>query len=107
MDFTTAKAAVRDRVWSLLDMHGASLPPGATGRIPPFVGCERAADLLAGTEMWRRSGVIKANPDRAQLPVRLRALAEGKTVYMAVPKLARRQPFYLLDPNVLGDRAAE
>jgi 5-formyltetrahydrofolate cyclo-ligase len=40
-------------------------------------------------------------PDRAQLPVRVRALAEGKLVYMAVPRLAAERPFYLLDPAEL------
>lgn len=40
-------------------------------------------------------------PDKAQLPVRARALEEGKTVYMAVPKLATLKPFYLLDPAAL------
>lgn len=90
----------------VLDTRGASLPPGAVGRIPAFVGSDRAAEMLAGTQASKAARVIKANPDKAQLPVRLRALADGKTVYMAVPKLARPDPFYLLDPEVLGDRAA-
>ncbi|MEU5428357.1 5-formyltetrahydrofolate cyclo-ligase [Streptomyces olivoreticuli] len=38
-------------------------------------------------------------PDKAQLPVRAQALADGKTVYMAVPRLAGPRPFYLLDPD--------
>lgn len=46
-------------------------------------------------------------PDTAQLPVRARALADGKTVYMAVPKLADARPFYLLDPAALTLPAAE
>ncbi|MEU4149782.1 5-formyltetrahydrofolate cyclo-ligase [Streptomyces sp. NPDC026659] len=46
-------------------------------------------------------------PDKAQLPVRVRALEEGKTVYMAVPKLADRKPFYLLDPAALAAPPAE
>jgi 5-formyltetrahydrofolate cyclo-ligase len=45
--------------------------------------------------------VVKAVPDTAQLPARARALAEGKLVYMAVPKLAEPLPFYLLDPQSL------
>jgi 5-formyltetrahydrofolate cyclo-ligase len=35
---------------------------------------------------------VKANPDSAQWPVRQRALEDGKTVYMAVPRLAGREP---------------
>jgi 5-formyltetrahydrofolate cyclo-ligase len=45
--------------------------------------------------------VVKANPDAPQLPVRARALAEGKVVYMAVPRLRDRQPFLRLDPRAL------
>src|SRR5207253_5179874 len=51
--------------------------------------------------------VIKTNPDRAQLPVRVRALEDGKTVYMAVPNLANAQPFFLLDPAMLPVPPAE
>lgn len=40
-------------------------------------------------------------PDKAQLPVRALALTEGKTVFMAVPKLADPRPFCLLDPATL------
>src|SRR5262249_10893353 len=45
---------------------------------------------------------LKANPDSAQLPVRQRALEDGKTVYMAVPRLAAKQPFFALDPDHLA-----
>jgi 5-formyltetrahydrofolate cyclo-ligase len=41
---------------------------------------------------------VKANPDLPQLPARARALADGKRVYMAVPRLAAERPFVLLDP---------
>ncbi|WP_432092876.1 5-formyltetrahydrofolate cyclo-ligase [Streptomyces sp. bgisy100] len=60
-----------------------------------------SAARLAALPAWQRAGTIKAVPDKAQLPVRARALEEGRTVYMAVPKLATREPFYLLDPAVL------
>ncbi len=51
--------------------------------------------------------MVKAVPDQAQLPVRARALTEGKLVYMAVPKLADALPFYLLDPASLTVPPAE
>jgi 5-formyltetrahydrofolate cyclo-ligase len=55
---------------------------------------------------WPRSRrgaawVVKANPDAPQLPVRTRALADGKLLYMAVPRLAAERPFILLDPGRL------
>ncbi|NUR01826.1 MAG: 5-formyltetrahydrofolate cyclo-ligase [Streptomyces sp.] len=95
------KERVRERVWDLLDAERAVLNETAHGRIPNFTGSDAAADRLADLKFWRDARVIKAVPDKAQLPVRARALAEGKTVFMAVPKLADPRPFYLLDPAVL------
>jgi 5-formyltetrahydrofolate cyclo-ligase len=48
---------------------------------------------------WQRAETIKANPDAPQLPVRARALADGKRLYMAWPRLAHDKPFILLDPR--------
>jgi 5-formyltetrahydrofolate cyclo-ligase len=45
--------------------------------------------------------VVKANPDAPQLPIRARALADGKLMYMAVPRLTDERPFILLDPGRL------
>jgi len=97
-----AKEAARDRMWALLEEARVSPPPGPRGGIPDFIGAERAADRLTELPEWRRARVIKVNPDDAQLPVRVRALAEGKLVYMAVPKLAMDHPFVLLDPERLS-----
>jgi 5-formyltetrahydrofolate cyclo-ligase len=101
-----AKEAIRERVWALLEREGAARFPGARGRIPNFPGAEAAAERLAGLSAWRRAGVIKANPDAPQLPVRARALEEGKLVYMAVPRLRERRPFILLEPERLRPRKA-
>ncbi|MER7889411.1 5-formyltetrahydrofolate cyclo-ligase [Micromonospora sp. NPDC094482] len=99
-DIDHAKQAVRQHVWDLLERDGAA-PPGVHGHIPDFVGKEEAAARLAKLDVWRKARVIKCNPDRAQLPVRVRALQEGKLLYMAVPRLATPKPFYLLDPASL------
>jgi 5-formyltetrahydrofolate cyclo-ligase len=103
VDATTAarKKEVRNRVWGLLQRRKAARFPGAKGRIPNFVGAERAADRLAELLEWEDSGVVKANPDAPQLPVRARAMEEGKVVYMAVPRLRAAKPFLLLDPGRL------
>ena len=98
-----AKAALRDQVWTALTEAKAARFPGARNRISNFVGAEAAAELLRGTDAWRAARTIKANPDSAQLPVRQRALEDGKTVYMAVPRLAEPEPFFLLDPDQLVD----
>ncbi len=95
-----AKQAIREHMWSLLERERAA-PPGVRGYIPSFFGADRAADRLAPLPAWQAARVIKAVPDTAQQPVRAQALREGKLVYMAVPKLADRMPFYLLDPASL------
>lgn len=84
-----------------MERRGVARFPGTRGRIPNFVGAEAAAERLAGLESWRSARTIKANPDSPQLPVRARALGEGKRVYMAVPRLRDEQPFLLLDPERL------
>ncbi|MFD5661382.1 5-formyltetrahydrofolate cyclo-ligase [Streptomyces hirsutus] len=83
-----AKQAVRTQVWDTLTAADAIHDPSVHGRMPHFKGTEQAAVRLAELPAWQRAGVVKAVPDKAQLPVRVRALEEGKTVYMAVPKLA-------------------
>jgi len=102
-ELLAAKAALRDEVWSALRAAGVARFPGAVGRISNFVGAEAAAQRLRDTPEWRRARTVKANPDSAQLPVRQRALSDGKTVYMAVPRLAEAEPFFLLDPDHLAD----
>jgi 5-formyltetrahydrofolate cyclo-ligase len=87
---------VRERVWTTLEREGVARFPGASGRIPNFKGAELAAERLAGEPAWRTARVVKANPDAPQLPARRRALAEGKTVYMAVPRLREEKPFFRL-----------
>ncbi|MFC0864302.1 5-formyltetrahydrofolate cyclo-ligase [Sphaerimonospora cavernae] len=106
MEKDQAKQAVRERIWVLLERERV-VPPGVRGRIPTFFGADAAADRLAELAVWREAAVIKAVPDKAQLPVRARALTEGKLVYMAVPRLAEAKPFYLLDPATLAVPAHE
>jgi 5-formyltetrahydrofolate cyclo-ligase len=96
-----AKRAWRNRVWSEMSQAGVARFPGAQGRIPNFTGAERAAERLAGEDMWERTTALKANPDLPQLPVRAAALAVGKLVVMAVPRLRTAEPFLLLDPDVI------
>ena len=82
-----------------LDRPGVARFPKPRNRIPNFVGAEAAAAALADTDEWRAARVLKANPDSPQWPVRTRALEDGKVVYMAVPRLAEADPFFLLDPE--------
>jgi 5-formyltetrahydrofolate cyclo-ligase len=105
----TGKDALRERIWTLLEREGASVGH-AHGHIPDFVGADRAAERLAQLPIWRNAQVVKCNPDAPQAPVRLRALQEGKVVYMAVPRLRDERCFVELHRDVLSvplDVAAE
>ena len=102
-DLLAAKAALRDQVWAAMTAARVARFPGAAGRIPNFTGAEVAAERLRGLPEWRDAHTLKANPDSAQLPVRQRALEDGKTVYMAVPRLAGPEPFFALDPDHLSE----
>jgi 5-formyltetrahydrofolate cyclo-ligase len=101
-DVLAAKAVLREEVWDAMRAARVARFPGAAGRIPHFTGAEAAAERLRGTPEWQAARTLKANPDAPQLPVRQRALEDGKTVYMAVPRLADKQPFFALDPDHLA-----
>ncbi len=102
-----AKAELRKEIWSALREAKATRFPGPEGRIPNFVGAEAAAERLRGTDVWRAAGTLKANPDSPQWPVRQRALEDGKLLFMAVPRLAEPEPFFLLDPEQLAGSARD
>jgi 5-formyltetrahydrofolate cyclo-ligase len=97
-----AKQAVRERVWRTLEDKRAARFPGARGRIPNFRGAEAAAGRLAELPDWEHATVVKSNPDAPQLPVRRQARREGKTLYMAVPRLRDDAPFVRVegDPTI-------
>jgi 5-formyltetrahydrofolate cyclo-ligase len=100
------KQAVREQVWTLLE-DARVVEPGVRGYIPAFSGAEEAAARLGALPAWRQAQVLKVVPDRAQLPVRILALEQGKLVYMAVPRLSATEPYYVLDPAALAISPAE
>lgn len=100
-ELLAAKAALRERVWSDLDVPGVARFPRPPNRIPNFVGAEAAARALAETDEWQAAATVKANPDSPQWPVRQRAVEDLKLLFMAVPRLAEEHPFFLIDPATL------
>ena len=76
-------------------------------RIPNFTGAEAAATRAAALPEWKAARRLKCNPDAPQRPLRLRALRDGKIVFMAVPRLASARCFIRLDPRRLRGRLAE
>jgi 5-formyltetrahydrofolate cyclo-ligase len=101
----TTKTAIRKRIWALMERRGVGrFPLPLAGRIPSFAGAAEAADRLAALPEWRAARHLKCNPDAPQRAVRLRALRDGKDVYVAVPRLAAARCFLHLDPRRLGAR---
>ena len=100
------KSEIRQKVWLSIQREGVARFPGALGRVPNFAGAEQAAQQLRDMAVWRRALVVKVNPDAPQLAVRRLALAEGKILYMAVPRLRSEKCFVEIDPQRLGKKAA-
>ncbi|MFH8223899.1 5-formyltetrahydrofolate cyclo-ligase [Streptomyces sp. NPDC018057] len=105
-DIDQAKQALREKAWRRL-IDGGGAPADSYGKIPGFYGTQATAERLAGLDEWQQATTIKANPDWAQLPIRTRALEEGKLLYMAVPRMASLEPFFLLAPETLTVPAGE
>lgn len=80
------KDKLRTEIWSLLKQQAASIGD-PFGHIPNFIDAQLAAENLAALPIWQQAKTIKCNPDAAQIPVRMRALQDGKRLYMAVPRL--------------------
>lgn len=95
------KDEIRESVWQMLQEKKAARFPGAAGRIPNFVGAEACATRLAETRYWKAARVLKINPDSPQRAIRQKGLADGKIIYMAVPRLRSKKPFIELDPEKL------
>jgi 5-formyltetrahydrofolate cyclo-ligase len=94
---------LRERTWALLTRRRVGrFPMPLDDRIPNFAGAEQAAARLAALPEWGAARTLKCNPDAPQRPVRLRALREGKEVYVAVPRLREAKCFLRLDPRRLG-----
>jgi 5-formyltetrahydrofolate cyclo-ligase len=98
-----SKDAVRRDVWHAMDREGVSRFPGAEGRIPNFANAKAAAERLTRHSAWTNARTIKANPDSPQTHSRRLALAQGKLLVMAVPRLRDQHPFRLLDPGNLTE----
>ena len=94
------KDVLRDRIWAALEEGGVQVGP-VRSRIPNFVGADAAALHLSRMPGWAGARIVKCNPDPPQIPVRLRALYDGKIVYAPVPELTLGFPFVRLDPAVL------
>ncbi|RLF46524.1 MAG: 5-formyltetrahydrofolate cyclo-ligase [Thermoplasmata archaeon] len=99
------KQKIREKIWHEMEAkHVATFPP-PYGRIPNFINASKAAENLASMEVWKKARIIKSNPDSPQKFVRKRALKEGKTIYMAVPRLKNERCFIELHGRMLANVA--
>ena len=97
------KDEIRRRIWGLLESRGvARFPRPVYGRIPNFIGAEKAAERISEQKEFKSARVIKVNPDSPQMPIRRLILESGKTLIMPTPKL--RSGFLLLDPKQIKRR---
>jgi 5-formyltetrahydrofolate cyclo-ligase len=97
------KDVLRKEIWSYLEAHNIAID-SPFSRIPNFLGAEMAAERLSRLPIWKNARVVKCNPDPPQIPVRLRALQDGKLLYAPVPELVKDFPFVELDPLDLQRR---
>src|SRR6202453_5002754 len=101
-----AKDVVRLRVWERLARDGVNVGP-AFDRIPNFVGADMAAKRLSELDAWKRARVVKCNPDPPQIPLRLRALYDGKLLFAPVPYLTKGFPYLRIDPDKLAAKGVD
>jgi 5-formyltetrahydrofolate cyclo-ligase len=92
------KQRIRMEIWRLLEERDvARFPKPVYGRIPNFVGAERAAERILELEEYLDARVVKVSPDSPQKHVRYRCLLDGKILVMPTPRLS--EGFLLLDPS--------
>ncbi|MHA1581127.1 MAG: 5-formyltetrahydrofolate cyclo-ligase [Candidatus Baldrarchaeia archaeon] len=89
------KQKIREYIWNKMEKEGiARFPLPCKGRIPNFIGAEKAAENLGRMDIWKKADVVKVNPDSPQRKVRELALREGKVLIMPTPRL--KQGFLIL-----------
>ena len=96
-----AKDVVRVDVWQALTDAGVNVGP-SFDNIPNFAGADFAAKRLSDLAEWKSAKTIKCNPDHAQIPVRVRALYDGKLLFAPVPYLTKGFPYLRIDPDKLA-----
>ena len=101
------KHAIREAMWTALEQAAVVRGRSVHDKIPAFYGADEAAQRVCSLDGWQAARGIKSNPDQPQRPLRQRALEEGKTVYMAVPRLRQEQCFVELDPSVIDSPPAK
>ncbi|RLF99144.1 MAG: 5-formyltetrahydrofolate cyclo-ligase [Thaumarchaeota archaeon] len=100
------KDRIRYEVWRKLEeLELARFPRPVYGRIPNFIGAEKAASRLLNLREYIDAGVVKVSPDSPQRYVRYRCLLDGKLLIMPTPRL--KMGFMILDPSRIPKKMLE
>ena len=100
------KDRIRYEVWRKLEeLELARFPRPVYGRIPNFIGAEKAASRLLNLREYIDAGVVKVSPDSPQRYVRYRCLLDGKILIMPTPRL--KMGFMILDPSRIPKKMLE
>lgn len=103
MDVKLEKKRLREKIWRQMEEKRiACFPLPCFGRIPNFVGSEKAAEKVRFLEEWVKAKVVMANPDFAQQKVRENVLKDGKLLIMASPRL--KQGYIVVNPEKVKGR---
>lgn len=75
------KQEIREYIWKLMEEKNiARFPRPVFGRIPNFIGADKAAERLLELDVFKEAEVIFVNPDSPQKHVRYRAIVFGKNL---------------------------
>jgi len=92
------KQKIREYIWNKMEKEGiARFPLPCKGRIPNFIGAEKAAGKLRQLPEYKNAKIIFCNPDSPQRPVREMILRDNKILVMATPRL--KEGLLILDPS--------
>lgn len=97
-----SKSEIREEIWNRMEEEGvARFPTPIKGRIPNFVGAEKAAEKLKEVPVFRNAKRVKVNPDSPQNSVRAEVVKRGKVLFMPTPRL--RKGFLKIKPKNVPD----
>ncbi|MCS7191449.1 MAG: 5-formyltetrahydrofolate cyclo-ligase [Armatimonadetes bacterium] len=90
--FLNRRERLRRRIWHLMEAAGVlTFPLDVFGKVPNFIGAERAAELLAQQIEFEQAKVIFVSPDHVLRRVRELVLERGKILAISLPQPLIRQ----------------
>jgi 5-formyltetrahydrofolate cyclo-ligase len=82
------KDQLRNEIWHLMEQKNVAIfPLPIRGRIPNFLGSDKAAGLVRTLPEWKTAKVVFSCPDSPQRKIREFVLKDGKILIMASPRL--------------------